>query len=208
MKSEKIYRITRCTLFWGAIMLSLATTAMCIWEREFCASGKVLGSGWVYGFSYSVSIISLLLSSWAHREQLRNQVTIKEDIQELLTRQPEKKEENADIAPIDYLPSAITEIAMYSMFMVYTHRPFKVDKILPDNIELISVVIDTISSSYKTDFLEVHIDRNNLLVVRKFDTTHLPPIEMINDDFGSKYNSAQRKMMKDAKKRINVELNS
>lgn len=208
MKSEKAYRITKCILFWGAIALSLATTAICILEKEFCTSGKVVGSGWVYGVSYSVSIISLLLSSWAHREQLQNQVTIKEDIQKLLTRQPEKEDENANPAPLDYLPSAITEIAMYSMYMVHTHRPFKIDKILPDSIELIYIVIETISSAYKTEFLEVHIDRNNLLVVSTFDINHLPPIGMINDDFGSKYDSTQRKIMKEAKKRINIELNS
>lgn len=196
------------TLFVLAILLAALTTFVCVMEKEYCPSHKVLYSGWVYGFSYSISIISLVLSSWSHKQQITNQEEIKSDIKDLLSRPKSTSQQQNGIQNFKYQPSAMVEIALYAMHKASIHRPIKVDKILPNDIELFSIIIDSISSAYKQDVLYAYIDRNNMLVVPTFDVDNLPSIALENGNYGTTYCKKDRNFLERVKKRIDDEINN
>lgn len=200
-------RILKCILFVIAIVLALMTTYVCIMEKEYCPSHKVYYSGWIYGFSYLISIISLLLGSWTHKQQLSNQEIIKSGLQDLLQR-PKEMTQQAGIPTFKYQPSAIVEIALYAMHQASSHRPIRVDKIIPNDVEIFSMVVDSVCSAYKPDVLYAYIDRNNMLVVPKYDQNILPQNKIVDGTFVNFYSKKDKIYIERAKKRIEDELNN
>ena len=181
-----------------SILLALATTVVYILRES-----KVYEAEWYYwifGLSYSISIIALVLSSSAHKIQQKGIDDILLNTQNLLSRGQTKVNKNG-IESLEYNDSAIIEVILYAMYKANQIHPFSIEKIFPDNIEIVSLLIDAIFSSYKHDVLYGYVNRNNLLVVDCFDIDKIP-LHTDGRNFGSNYSKQIRNQLIDAKKRI------
>lgn len=155
---------------------------------------------WIFGLSYSISIITLVISSIAHKSQQEGIDDILQNTKDLLNRDQTKVNKNG-IESWEYNDSAIIEVIIYAMYKANQVHPLSIEKIFPDKVEIVSLLIDAIFSSYKNDVLYGYINRNNLLVVDCFDVDKIP-LHTDGRNFGNKYSKPVRNQMIDAKKRI------
>lgn len=161
---------------------------------------------WVYGLSYSISIISILLSTMAHTQQQKSLDKINTRMRDLVERPQENNNtENGWLEP-DYQSSAIVDILLYAMYKANSAHPFSIERILPDDVQLVTVLVNGIFSSYKKDILFGYINNNNLLVVDTFDRNKIP-VKIDGRSYGNHYDNKTKKQICDARKRIEAAAN-
>lgn len=158
-------------------------------------------NGWVYGLSYSISVITILVSTIAHAQQQRTLNNVDEKVGFLLERQQEKTRTEGGWFEPKYQSSAIIDILLYAMYKANSTHPFSIERIIPDEVQLVTLLLNGIFSSYKNDVLYGYVDNNNLLVVDTFDRNNIP-VKTDGRTYGAHYDRRTKKQISDARKRI------
>lgn len=100
---------------------------------------------------------------------------------------------------------AYVQVVLYAMYQAFKKKSFNYRIIDPDNPDIIKLIILTISSAYKSEYLFCYVGDDDALVVDEFDSTRIPVTTSGRKLIGDNTHFSFGQMVKECVHRINIE---